>query len=569
MSTSHFNRIINFISAFNIFTSLLLLSDLFGFNCWVTIHRVTSLVRFNAPQLLWFISVIFSSALLLYMVFRGFYASLASIAVALASYAIFGFGWATLIYAFSTFILFLYEFGFDGWTVLSMIIILCIFEFISLVYWVFLYPLNLKVPLIYDLAFLELSSSSLLSSSSPMVLVFMLYFWILKPLLSFLNIRFGGLSIDGLFSRKSIVDFAILSASIVISVAASLYPYIPSLNPNFYPVGVDFRYYEEALRGFEANPWSVFRFFGGSRPLLIPILYVFKCLFGFDVRTTVTFAPIILNPLLVFSIFMVVWMGFGDSRLASISALFTSIGFKISVNMYSYFLANVSALIFIFLSLSLLFLHIHSKSRVALIFAVVLYNLALLIHPWTYFQFSGSLALFLLYSIFKFRGVVGVLREYYGVFLMLAPSIPLALVLLIPGGSQFWVIYGLFRALNLSNLYNYWYNSFFIGFILYGGFQLNFFTLISALMALLAPSRGVCDDILRFTVIASSIAYPFLDGMLQSRVLFNLPLEVYSAMLVYWVSSSRGIGSRMRSSIISLAVLSQLNYLFRCLANVI
>jgi hypothetical protein len=57
--------------------------------------------------------------------------------------------------------------------------------------------------------------------------------------------------------------------------------------------------------------------------------------------------------------------------------------------------------------------------------------------------------------------------------------------------------------------------------------------------------------------------------MLQSRVLFNLPLEVYSAMLVYWVSISRGIGSRMRSSIISLAVLSQLNYLFRCLANVI
>jgi len=527
------------------------------------------MVRFNAPQPLWSISIILSSTLIFYMALRGVYASLALIIVASASYIIFGFGWATLIYAFSVLVLFVYEFGFDGWTVLSMIIILCIFEFISLVYWIFLNPLGFKVPLIYDLAFLELSSSSLLSSLSPMVLVFTLFFWILKPVLSLFNIRFRGLIINGWFSRKPFMDFAILSLSIAISIVASIYPYIPSLNPNFYPVGVDFRYYEEALWGFEVNPWSAFKFFGGSRPLLIPLLYLFKCLFGFDVRTAVTFAPIILNPLLVFSIFMVVWRGFGNLRLASVSALFTSMGFKIVVNMYSYFLANVSALIFIFFSLSLLFVHLDSKSRVALVLAVALYSMALLIHPWTYIQFSGSLALFLLYSMLKFRGVVGVLREYYGVVLMLAPSIPMALILLILGGSQFWIIYGLFRALNLGNLYNYWYNSFFIGFILYGGFQLNFFTLTSALIALLIPSCGVCDDILRFTVIASSIVYPFLDGMLQSRVLFNLPLEVYSAMLVYWLSISRGIGFRMRSSIISLAVLSQLNYLFRCLANVI
>lgn len=529
------------------------------------------MVKFNVPQPLWFISIILSSTLLFYMVFMGVYVSLVSIVVVLVSYGIFGFEWATLIYALSTFVLFAYEFGFNGWNVFSMITILCIFEFVSLVYWVFFNPLNLKVSFIYDLVFLELSASSLLSSLSPMVLVFMLYFWILKPVLSLFNIRFGGLTINDWFSRKSVMDLAIISFSLAISIVASIYPYIPSLNPNFYPVGVDFRYYEEALRGFEVNPWSVFEFFGGSRPLLIVFLYFFKCLFGFDVRTAVTFAPIILNPLLVFSIFMVVWRGFGDLRLASISALFTSMGFKITVNMYSYFLANIFALIVIFFSLSLLFTYFNSKSRVVLILAVALYNMALLIHPWTYIQFSASLALFLLYSIFKFkfRGFIRVLRGYHSVVLMLAPSIPLTLILLILGGSQFWIIYGLIKTFNLGNLYNYWYNSFFIGFILYGGFQLNFFTLISAFIALLTSSRGVCDDILRFTIITSSIIYPFLDGMLQSRVLFNLPLEVYSAVLVYWLSNARSIGIRMRSSIISLIVLSQLNYLFRCLANVI
>jgi len=198
-----------------------------------------------------------------------------------------------------------------------------------------------------------------------------------------------------------------------------------------------------------------------------------------------------------------------------------------------------------------------------------MYNLALLTHPWTYMQFSISIALMLFLQFIKLKDFKKFINEYLAFILMFTPSIPIVIIFIPFGVNQFQIFLNTIKAMNLSSLFNFWFNSLFASLLLYGGFQMNIFTLLTAFLALLYPSTGFGEELLRFMVIASSIPYPFVDGMLQSRILFNLPMEILSSLFIYRVSSSELISFKMRSSIFLLAIVSQLNYLFRCLANII
>ncbi|MEM2136986.1 MAG: hypothetical protein QXI93_03415 [Candidatus Methanomethylicia archaeon] len=219
---------------------------------------------------------------------------------------------------------------------------------------------------------------------------------------------------------------------------------------------MDFRYYDDALKAFENNPYNIFTVFGGVRPILVLFLYFFKCFSGFGVRETVTFAPVVLNTLFVLSVFLFVWRGFGDIVLASFTAFMAAMSFKITVNMYSYFLANMLALIFIYLALASLMNYMKSKSKLSIIFAVVLFNLALFTHPWTYIQFSAPLALILLIYAFKFRSFFKVFKDYLGITLIFIPVIPSIILFSIFSGGQIQIILGLMNLVNVSDLHNYW-----------------------------------------------------------------------------------------------------------------
>lgn len=558
--------VIAFIYSVNLFLTILLVFKILKFNCWVTIHRATSIKVFDIPSVTSLIILLLSSLVLITIVFRGFYKALILIPISLILYFTFGLEYSVLVFSFSLLPIIIFQMRLYSSLIYSLLIVLCIFEGLSLFYWVLLYPLGFKSTFIWDIAYLELLTSSLISSISPLILVFTLYYWILKPIMPF---KFR--SIPEHYSNynwnfKSIILFTL---SMVISLIASLYPYIPSINPYFFPVGVDFKWYSDGLANFEANPISIFDFLGGSRPMLIIFLYAFKSLFGFSVKEAVTFFPVILNPLFTLSIFLLVWIIFDNIYLASISAFFASMSFKITVNMYSYFLANMTALILLMYGLVLMLIYYKSKSRYILIPALIIYNLAILTHPWTYMQFSISIAFMLILYLIKLKDFKKFINEYRAFILMFIPSIPIAIILIPFGVSQFQIFLNTIRSVNLISLFNFWYNSFFISFLLYGGFQMNIFTLLTAFLALLYPSTGFGDELLRFMVIASSIPYPFVDGMLQSRILFNLPLEIFSSLFIYRVLSFESISFRMRSTIFLLAIISQLNYLFRCLANVI
>jgi len=560
------NSILVFISSINFFLLILFTFKLLGLNCWVTFHRVTSLKVFELPQIISLIMLFLSSITIIVMFFRGFHKAVLIAPIIPLLYFTLSLDYSILVFSFSTIVLAIFYTRDFPKFIYSIMIVLCIFEGLSLVYWLLLNPLLMKIPLIWDVAYIELLTSSLASSIAPLILIFTLYYWVFKPVIPFKLKLNHSYPEDLTFNFKSIL---LLSSSLLISIVASIYPYIPSINPNLYPVGVDFKYYSDWLAKFESNPMSIFNVAGGSRPMLIIFLYAFKSLFNFSVKDAVTFFPFILHPLFVASIFLFVFTAFHNIFLASFSALFASMSFKIAVDMYSYFLANMTALILLLLGLTLILKYYEFKSTPIFALALILYNLALLTHPWTYMQFSASIAFMILIKFVKLRSFKMVVHEYLALILMLSPSIPLALILIPYGVDQFQIFLNTVRAMNINSIFNFWYNSFFITFLLYGGFQMNVFTLTTALLALLYPSSTFGDEILRFMVIASSIPYPFVGGSLQSRILFNLPLEVFSSIFIYRVISSEYIGFKMRLCIFSLAVISQLNYLFRCLANVI
>lgn len=563
------NNVIAFIYSVNLFLTILLVFKVLKFNCWVTIHRITSLKIFEIPPIISLIILLLSSIILVNIVFRGFYKTLILIPIPLILYFTFGLEYSVVVFSFSLLPIILLYLGVYSSLLYSFLIVLCIFEGLSLFYWILLHPLVLKPTFIWDVAYLELLTSSLTLSISPLILIFTLYYWIFKPWINLTPFKFRltfELHLNHGCSWKSLVFFI---SSIIISLVASLYPYIPSINPYFFPVGVDFKWYSDGLTKFEINPMSIFDFLGGSRPMLIIFLYVFKSLFGFGVKEAVTFFPIILNTLFTLSIFLFVWVSFDNIYLASISAFFASMSFKITVNMYSYFLANMTALILIMYSLVFMLVYYKLKSKYALIPALIMYNLALLTHPWTYMQFSISIALMLFLQFIKLKDFKKFINEYLAFILMFTPSIPIVIIFIPFGVNQFQIFLNTIKAMNLSSLFNFWFNSLFASLLLYGGFQMNIFTLLTAFLALLYPSTGFGEELLRFMVIASSIPYPFVDGMLQSRILFNLPMEILSSLFIYRVSSSELISFKMRSSIFLLAIVSQLNYLFRCLANII
>ena len=103
-----------------------------------------------------------------------------------------------------------------------------------------------------------------------------------------------------------------LALAIVLAVAGALYPYSRAINPDSLPVGADVPLYVDWMKEVEKNPYQAFVVEGGSRPLILLLIYVVEHVFGFSTLDIVKFLPVLLNPLLVSSVFFMVLRGSED-----------------------------------------------------------------------------------------------------------------------------------------------------------------------------------------------------------------------------------------------------------------
>lgn len=163
-------------------------------------------------------------------------------------------------------------------------------------------------------------------------------------------------------------------------------------------MGVDIQAYVEAGEIVECDLSKAFNVMNGSRPLIFSVIYGFQKLLGSDVSTAVRFLPLILNPLILISVFFLAFKTTRDLRLSNWAAFFTACGYHVTVGMYSYLLTNMLALSLIWLSLGFQFRSLRRGCDTSLALASILGVLLVFTHPWTSNQYGVTTILTLITS---------------------------------------------------------------------------------------------------------------------------------------------------------------------------
>jgi hypothetical protein len=543
------------------------LLDALGIVFYPTIHRVTSMERFELG-----FSLVVPLALLLvawvgWMLWRGM--------GVLASYPLVGFvvypfaGLEAAVFAASLFcvVVGLYASRLLEGFVKSVLLLISAFEGLALLHWLIFVPLGVGSPLM-GLASLELDLFYVVSYLAPLLVLPLLFMWLLK-----LVVGWGwGVDFDegGSVIPKKRLDgvWVYLSLTVLLSVFAVVYPYFPNVNPRGLNVGVDISRYVASARLVDADVSQAFSVSGGSRPLIFLVIFGVQRLTGLSIEASVNYLPVLLAPVLVLSAFFLARVVSGNDCVAVWSAFFTSTGIQITVGIYSYFLTNMLALSLAFLSSALLLLGLRRGSYLFALAASFLGGLLLFTHPWTFDQLLGSVLVFALYA-----GYEGWRRRRYEQFY------PLIVYVGLMGFFEFCKSF-IFQGIgsvgassavtgNLAGLGGFWAASIFGFRLLYGGFESNVLLISLSLIGVYLLKRGVVAE--RFFVVycvASSLVFLVGDDSIKARLLYNLPFALFSGVGLHWLlDSSKFVG--YRKYVFSGVVLSSLVYLFRCLGNLV
>lgn len=370
-----------------------------------------------------------------------------------------------------------------------------------------------------------------------------------------------------LLNKKELTNISklILLFSLILSLYSSFYPYLPKINPQGRYVGVDEEFYVKVISEMEINLFQAFNVSKGSRPLIFLFILGFKRLFGLSTSYSVRFFPVLLNLLLVASVFLLGYEFTQNSEIAAYAAFFTSTGFPITVGMYSYFLANNLGLILISFSLGLLFRAIRKKSKRDLAAASLLGIMLAFTHPWTLDQYVASLAV--ITGLYWYRNrITGKNKQTLNMLTLYLGTLVISELIKLSMGDFGGVAATTSTVVNqFISLSKFWYSSIFNFKLLYGGFMSN---LLLILLAIIGQHyftlEGVKDDYFRWFLILTSLMYILTSGNIKSRLLYNIPFGLYASMGLEKASTWMD-----RRLVKGFAVTYSTAYLFMCLANLI
>ena len=194
--------------------------------------------------------------------------------------------------------------------------------------------------------------------------------------------------------------------SVVLALVVAVYPYPPGLNPTGRFVGVDAPYYSEWIMDMDAYGTLSGAFSHAfsqvsDRPLSLFLMYLGWKTVGLSALETAQFMPVLFNPLLVLATYLFMRCAGFDSWLASLTSLFTTFSFHLTVGMYGALLSNWISLVFFYLFLGFLFWSLRKRSWRLLGMATVLQIALLFVHAYTWEMTMGILAVFFLMVFVK------------------------------------------------------------------------------------------------------------------------------------------------------------------------
>ena len=255
-----------------------------------------------------------------------------------------------------------------------------------------------------------------------------------------------------------------------------------------------------------------------------------------------------------------------DPYRAGLGSLLTATSYQIAVGMYSYFLTNMLGLILIYSSLTFLFKAFKSKTKIPLLFAIILGCLLDLTHPWTFDQYLAASALLLIILLIRLWKRGENRTEFKNLLIYVSSLVIFDFIrisLLRYGG-----IYATATAAKrTAALSRFWFSSIFSFRLLYGGYLSTLVPLILAIIAIYLHEENLWITYWRAFIFTTSIIFITGDATIKSRLIYNIPIGILAAM---------GLGileklteKRLRWAITCFTILNNITYLFRSLANLV
>jgi len=448
--------------------------------------------------------------------------------------------------------------------------LLGLIEALALLHWAVFLPIGLSSPFLWY-ANLEMGLFYLLAHLAPFLSIPLMFLWFPKLIVHW---RWGRKVKNANFNwmagnNKSHWSKFLLFFSIALGVVAAVYPYLPSVNPRNRNVGVDFNDYVEQARLVEQDPSQVFKVFNGSRPFIHLVIYSFQTMFGLDVVSAVKYLPVILNPLLGASIYFLARELFLDNWVASWSSFFTVCGIQIAVGMFSFFLTNMLTLSIVFLSLGFLFKAIRCRCFFSLIVASLIGILIVFTHPWTFDQYFATIFLAAFFILYDDRNE----DKGYGRFKMILFYLfslvlsELVKIILFHGSGGLSV--SSLAIGSLSQVSRFWSSTIFSFRRIYCGLESNVLLLILSIVGIFILKQSFTPKVCLITIlIVSSLLFLFNDAIIKSRLIYNIPMGLYTAYSFVWLNKQIKIGD-FKLCLNLFIIFSMIVYLFRSLANII
>ena len=482
----------------------------------------------------------------------------------------------------------------------SVLIVAVIFEACSFFCWLglaglgknnlFSLILGMESQLFYSLAIL-----------APIFVLFWMFSWIFWPLRVFLHIQRNEkrkkkaffdefiktirLALDKMFRSVESVGYLdsriLMATSFVLVVLITAYPYLPSLNPLGNFVGVDTPYYEKQL--FKLNLLDDFcgvflKVFSQSpdRPLSLLLLFIGWKMTWFSARQVVEFSPVLLGLLLVIATyFFARQVGF-NRFYASLTMLFSAFSYHVTVGMYGALLANWLGLVFLYFFEGFIFLGLKKNSWRFCVMALVFQSLLLFSHANTWDMSMGILSVFFLVVFLEWL----VKHKNSCKPLMLFVIIIVGVSLNVLRNLALGVGPGTVEAIGVAkssvswvNVENLW-QTLILSLGSYMG--ISFMNPISLFLAGLGGLAVAFDTRLVsrfFTVCLTTSSIPFILGnqVVQTRILYNLPVHVFSIFgllvlleFVKQLVKDEKNKERIELLLVLLVVFLDLNYALRC-----
>ncbi len=479
---------------------------------------------------------------------------------------------------------------------ITTLIIVFVFEVLVLVRWASypLLPSKIYGDWTWSVAKLDMRIFYVFGLLSPLVMLLMVYSFLVKPYLkdirNFVSSKipalrsnneinqnmssssYGNVSIFG----KGSISRWILAASFGLALLFSVYPYLPSVNPDFQGISVDEASYVPWMAQLQSDDGSTLQkafvdVNSGERPLSFLLILGLQSITGLSSQIVVRFLPMVLGPMLIGAVYYFVKFGTSNKNIAALSALLTVVSFHFVVGMYAGFFSNWLALVASYLSLMFLFRAWEKPSKINYLVFLSLTVLTLFIHVYTWSYLIASIILFLVISYFMHKKQHQKMIKIGILSAIVVTNIGLDLVRM----NYLGAVGGLEKDVELSQEMSgiqqfllRWNNLQYTFSTYVGGYFTNIVILVLAFIWVLkANYENSFHRVLLASIFVGALPIVFGNYVMQARIFYNIPIQIPAALMLYSAMANYK-AHPLLSSLLSFAIIAHFfGYALRSMSN--